>query len=201
MTLMMCFVGTSFGQIDSIRVTPLGLTETVIKTNHSVNTIYNKTIGWVNETYKNPEKVLVGNVEGQSVTVSGYSSNAWHYRAIGTEFFYDISYHIYITISDSLIGFKILIDEMYVDGQKYLGSTKDFFKKSGEYKELYNTAKSSLEGTLNNLLFSYYNKINSQMTSAEAIEELRKSKDKLDLGLITQEEYEKKKQELSIFIK
>ncbi len=39
------------------------------------------------------------------------------------------------------------------------------------------------------------------MTSDEALAELKKVKDKLDLGLITQEEYDKKKAELTPFIK
>lgn len=39
------------------------------------------------------------------------------------------------------------------------------------------------------------------MTSDQALEELKKWKDKYDLGLITEEEYNKKKEELSKFIK
>lgn len=39
------------------------------------------------------------------------------------------------------------------------------------------------------------------MSSDEALTELKKCKDKLDLGLITQEEFDKKKAELSKFIK
>lgn len=39
------------------------------------------------------------------------------------------------------------------------------------------------------------------MTSDEALSQLKKEKDKLDLGLITQEEFDKKKKELSKFIK
>jgi len=39
------------------------------------------------------------------------------------------------------------------------------------------------------------------MTSDEALTELKKCKDKLDLGLITQEELNKKKAELSKYIK
>ena len=41
----------------------------------------------------------------------------------------------------------------------------------------------------------------SGMTSDEALTELKKAKDKLDLGLITQEEYDKIKAELTPFIK
>jgi len=39
------------------------------------------------------------------------------------------------------------------------------------------------------------------MTSDEALAELKKAKEKLDLGLITQEEFEKIKAELTPFIK
>jgi hypothetical protein len=39
------------------------------------------------------------------------------------------------------------------------------------------------------------------MTSDEALTELKKAKDKLDLGIITQEEYDLKKAELTPFIK
>jgi hypothetical protein len=43
--------------------------------------------------------------------------------------------------------------------------------------------------------------VGSGMTSDEALAELKKAKDKLDLGLITQEEYDKIKAELVPFIK
>ena len=39
------------------------------------------------------------------------------------------------------------------------------------------------------------------MTSDEALAELKKAKDKLDLGLITQEDFDKLKTELSVYIK
>jgi hypothetical protein len=39
------------------------------------------------------------------------------------------------------------------------------------------------------------------MTSDDALAELKKAKDKLDLGLITQEDYDKLKAELSKYIK
>jgi hypothetical protein len=39
------------------------------------------------------------------------------------------------------------------------------------------------------------------MTSDDALKELKKAKDKLDLGLITKEEYEVRKLELIKFIK
>lgn len=67
---------------------------------------------------------------------------------------------------------------------------------------MYNNAKPSLEATINSLWFTFYNKIiDNSMNSDEALSELKKAKDKLDLGLISQSEYDNKKLELSKFIK
>lgn len=105
-----------------------------------------------------------------------------------------MKYHIYITINDNIINYKTDIDDA-----PYL--FKNIFK-DGEIRNNCKIIKTSLEKTLNNFLFSYYNKIkNSEMTSDEAIYILKKYKEKLDLELISQEEYNKKKEELSKFIK
>jgi len=115
-------------QVDSVKVTQNGLTESKVKTEHSASVLYNKTLIWVNETYKNPDKVLSGKIENKSVTISGYAQNAWYYKNLGMPMYFDISYHLYITISDSIVNFKILIDQIYTsNGQKYLGTTNSFF--------------------------------------------------------------------------
>ena len=73
-------------------------------------------------------------------------------------------------------------------------------------KKVYLTAKSS-KGSTGGLLISLENAIDKGeiiakgMTSDQALEELKKAKDKLDLGLITQEEYDKIKADLSKYIK
>jgi len=125
---MMCFVMVLNAQVDSVKVTQNGLTESKVKTEHSASVLYNKTLIWVNETYKNPDKVLSGKIENKSVTISGYAQNAWYYKNLGMPMYFDISYHLYITISDSIVNFKILIDQIYTsNGQKYLGTTNSFF--------------------------------------------------------------------------
>jgi hypothetical protein len=59
-----------------------------------------------------------------------------------------------------------------------------------------------LESHINGLLFSYVKILSeSKMSSEEALSQLRKAKEKLDLQLITQEEYDKIKSELQPFIK
>ena len=200
-TLFICmtlvFSNFLFSQ-DSIRVTKNGFTTGVIK-----KIAYSRSIEWVNETYKNPDKVITGKVESKSLTIKAYSSNAWSYKNLGILLYYDMEYNIYITIQDSIIQFNIVEGKHYTSNHDlFLGSSSSFFKSSGEYRPMYNTAKQTLEETLNSLWFSYQNKIqNSVMSSDEALNELKKAKDKLDLGLITQEEYDKLKEELSKLIK
>lgn len=201
--LVFCLKST-IAQIDSIRVTPIGVTEVNFIVTSSPNTTYQRTITWVNETYKNPDQVITGKVEGQSINISGYSNNAWYFNQMGRSNFYDMKYQLYITIADSVISFRITIDNFYVSstGGIYYSNVNSFFKNNGEYRPIYNMAKPSLEATLNTLLFSYYNKINSNsLSSSEAISLLKMYKEKLDLELITQEEYNTKKAELVKYIK
>ncbi len=203
--LYVCITTLSFGQVDSIKVTPLGLTETQFKVNAEPNIIYARTLNWVNETFKNPEKVLVGKVDGSSVTISGYAENAYRFNSLGMPFFYDISYHLYITITGNLINYKMVIDQVH--GQGGIASPEvsiynAFFKKTGEPRSMYDLSRNTLKGTINALLFTYYNAFNNMdLTSDEAINLLKKYKEKLDLQLISQEEYDKKKIELLKYIK
>ena len=203
--ILMFFIKTSFAQTDSIKVTPAGLTEVKIKTDIASNLIYQRTLTWVNEIYKNPEKVLTGKIVDQSITISGYSGNAYEFNSLGIIFFYDISYHLYITIDNDVINYKMVIDDVSSQGTSASAERSiylSFFKKTGELRPMYKRSKVSLERTINKLLFSYYEKLkSSEMSSDEAITLLKKYKDKLDLQLITQEEYNKQKQELSKYIK
>lgn len=201
--LMMCFITVSFGQ-DSIKITPDKATVAFMQSPVDDITTYNRAISWVNHTYVHPEKVLGAAIEGESLLISGFADDAWYYKNLGMEIYYDLAYKIQIDIKDSVVIFNFIEGTHYIASSSdiFLGSSKSFFKNNGEYRTYYNTAKSSLESTINNLWFSFYKKINdNSLSSEEALTELKKLKDKLDLGLITQEDYDKKKEELSKFIK
>jgi hypothetical protein len=190
-------------QVDSIKlVYPGVLTEANFMVNNSPNISYQRTLKWINESFKNPDKVLVGKEENQNVIISGYSENASYSKGMQTQY-YDISYHLYISIDDSLINYKMVVDDLYYNKKTSIKGLAGFYKRSGEYKsKLMNVAKSTLETTVNNLFFSYYNKLQSTgMTSDEALAELKKAKEKLDLEIITQEEYDKIKADMMKFIK
>ena len=75
--ITICLTSISFGQIDSIKVTSEGLTTCSIKTKLSANIEYERTLKWINETYKNPQSVISGNKLNEYLIISGYSNNAF----------------------------------------------------------------------------------------------------------------------------
>jgi hypothetical protein len=202
MALMMCFVNFSFAQ-DSIRVTHSGITTGSFHVNKSDDVIYSQIIEWVNVTYKNPQKVITGSVSGKSITISGFYNSAWCYKTLGMLNCYDLEYHIYIQIKDSKVFFNLVEDNYYYSGKRVLFDSKSFFKADGEYRKMYNIAKPTLESTINNLWFSLCQKMkeNFVISSDEALTELKRQKDKLDLGLISQAQFDSVKIELTKFIK
>jgi len=93
----------------------------------------------------------------------------------------------------SLYNTKAIINTMYVEGNKISGWKVIFYTKSSFQQ---NGLKFFIEDAIVN------GEIKSiGMTSDEALSELKKCKEKLELGVITQEEYDKKKSELMKYIK
>ncbi len=191
---------------DSIRLNPEGEMTIILKTQTKKNLLYNRTIKWINATYQNPEKVIVGQQQNESVNVQGYKSNTILWKSAGVSGSLGMSYHIYFTFQDSSLIFRFTVDE--VRNETYAASAQNnaylsnFFKKDGTIRPFYSDWKIQLEQKINELFFSYIEKLNDNaMSSDEALAELKKAKDKLDLGIITQQEYDKLKEELMPFIK
>ena len=189
---------------DSIHVSRQGISKGIFETKISDDLIYNRAIEWVNKTYQNPDKVLTGKVPNKSLNLNGYASNSFYYKSLGIAYFYNTSYGIYITIDKGRVEF--IFDEkkhtVSGTGATAMFDSQSWFKEDGEYRKAYNSAKETYENTINNLWFSLINTITStEISSDEALAQLKKAKDKLDLGLITQDEFDKIKAELTPFIK
>lgn len=84
---------------------------------------------------------------------------------------------------------KIFVSGTKRSGYQVLMRTKGMYALSGNYLIQFENALST--GEIKGF----------GMTSNEALEELKRAKDKFDLGLISQDEYNKKKEELSKYIK
>ena len=99
----------------------------------------------------------------------------------------------YTPLDANKSGIELYIDKFYVNGKNFGYKISFWMRVEGVNVVKYLVlAEDALEsGEL----------IGFGMTSDQALQELKKWKDKFDLELITKEEYEAKKQELSKFIK
>lgn len=218
--LFMMVTTFSFSQ-DSLKIMPFGMSNSIQKfsINGTETEILNKSIKWINDIYLNPIKVVNGfKVDGtlnSHFTINGLQPSVFYYENYNIKYFVDVKYEIDINVYDSLVIFRFNILEMYspkcvelnshaMCEIKFSGMT-GFYNKKGEFREKYwnkTNAKNDLEKFVNNLFFSYFKLLkNNAMTSDEALNKLKIEKDKLDLGLITQEEFDKIKEELSKYIK
>ena len=188
---------------DSIRLNSEGKMAVNLKKTIQNSILFNRTLSWISSTYKNPDKVVQGKVENKSVSISGHKSYAIHWKSLGVTGGMGMSYHIYFDFNDTIIIYRFDIDKLSNEstGGEDM-SCSQFFKKDGSVKPLYSMYKNQLEAEINTLFFSYIDKLNnSSLTSDEAIAELKKAKEKLELELISQEDYDKIKAELLPFIK
>jgi DNA polymerase sigma len=189
---------------DSVKVTMTGPTDMTFKTNYNKNTEYERTLRWINKSYQNPDKVIKGKADGDFVTINGFTPGVMSWKSAGMMYYYDINYHIQMTFKDSSVTYSMVIDRFSLSTAPGSNSfaCSYFYKKDGTPKEGYNELKTQLESNLTKLFQSYMTELTTNSyTSDEAITELKRFKDKLDLGLITQEDYNKKKDELVKFIK
>jgi hypothetical protein len=203
-----------YSQEKHLIATPIGFQTIGIKFDKPQNDFVTRTYKWIDKTYENPEKVVQAHsVNGElltdRITIIGYEKNVFYHaddlKIMKNKFYYNVKYKIDFWYENNEIKFHITILEMKNSSgfQMYFSGIYGFFDKKGEVKEWskkYNQVD-DLEIFVNNLFISYRKfLLNETMTSDEALELLKKLKTKLDLGLITQEEYDSKKKELIKFI-
>lgn len=120
--------------------------------------LYEKTLNWVQETYKNPENVLKTKIENEKIRIEGFAENAWWYKSLGIKQNYNMEYFIEISFKDGKYKFDYIIGQFFTPkGEKVLYDYSIFFKKTGEIKNAYTDAVPSLEETMNNLSLNFYN--------------------------------------------
>jgi len=91
----------------------------VLEVEGDANTLYSKAINWVNETYKNPEEVIKGKVEGEYLRLNGFTSSLISQNILGTVFVYDVRYSVEIKFRDGRFRYEITKMEQYFPPSQY----------------------------------------------------------------------------------
>jgi len=123
--------------------------------------LYQKTLVWVQKTYKNPEKVLAANIPNQEVRINGFSESAFLYKTMGMTNYYDLDYTYTVQFKDEKLRLEFTPGQAWSNGSPYV-SYEYFFKKTGELKNVYKDSKPSYEETMNNLVNSLCDYLNDK---------------------------------------
>ncbi|MBI9041250.1 DUF4468 domain-containing protein [Lutibacter sp.] len=170
LTVTIILSNLSFGQeIPQLKLTPNGVEPIVIEVDDiSTAELYNKALNWVQETYKNPNKVLKANIENEKIRIDGFASNAWWYKSMGIQNSYNMEYSIEISFKDGRYRFEYIVGQFFIaGGQKVLYDYRTFYKKDGVIRKSYVDAVPSLEQTMNELSLSFYNYVSGKTTNKE----------------------------------
>ncbi|MBU2940851.1 DUF4468 domain-containing protein [Lacinutrix sp. C3R15] len=171
LTLTILISNLSIGQeIPQLKLTPNGVKPIVVVVdNLSASEIYNKALNWVQETYKNPDKVLKANIANEKIRIDGFASEAWWFKSLGILQTIDMAYTVEISFKDGKYRFEYIIGQFYVGGgQKAQYSYNSFYKKkNGEIRKTYKDAVPSLEMTMNSLSQSFYDYVIGKSTKKD----------------------------------
>jgi len=147
-----------------------GLTDFVVVSVDGLNRIevYNKTINWIKENYKNPDVVIKTSIDGDKVRIEGFKENLICIRALGIPTCYGGTYTITISSKDgkykfdpSSIKYRLPPSE-YNSGSVqdvYLSDGSAYYKKNGKIRSSWKTIPVSVAGLFNDLNLSLKNYI------------------------------------------
>lgn len=168
-----------YSQSTEFTLTKDGFTDYIVidAPGKSANTLYDKTLEWINKTYNNPREVIKADIKNDYVRFEGIKSNLYCYSPIGLPVCYDVKYQIEVSFKDNKYKFDIAQLDEYVKPSQYSSggwrdlmpgnSTVLFYKKDGSVKGGYKNYIQSIPDYFNTLHKSLSDYINNTGTQAE----------------------------------
>src|SRR5690606_34134583 len=100
--------------------------------------LYGKTLEWINRVYKNPEKVILGQIENEYIRFQGSSKNLYTLQALGSRNPLLTRYQIEISFKDGKYKFDVTNMEYFHQNVWYPVPTNDtLYNKKGELKSMF----------------------------------------------------------------
>jgi hypothetical protein len=179
MALMMCFADTMFSQVDTLK-----FNQTEFKSGTTCNVYLMKD----ENSIKVGDTLIIGSPlnNGKNYTRLWFGKATVGQMIMGTA--------IPLPTGHNLI--EVIVEEMVLEGKKQKGIVIFAYQPNitaYKYRTIFDVENAISTGEI---ILKH-----KRMTSDEALSELKKAKDKFDLGLISQEEFEKLKLQLSKYIK
>ena len=144
-------------EIPKLQLTKAGIESIVVSAEGIPSSeLYTNALNWIQETYKNPDKVLKLKIENEKIRVSGYASDSWNIKSLGMKTYYDYSYLIEVYFKDGKYKFDYTITELSDDGKKFFYNCSAFYKKDGSVRKMYVGGVEDINNQMNSLSKSFY---------------------------------------------
>ena len=150
-------------QETEFKFTKEGFTDYVVNSieGKTAQELYNKTLDWINVTYKNPNSVIKAKIENEYIRIEGVSSKLLCVKTLGLLTCNDAKYQIEISFKDGKYKFDLIKLEEYIPQTKYtynsgwsdisLTNTTAYYKENGDIKNLFKLYPAAIEGEFNSL--------------------------------------------------
>ena len=140
------------------------------------NKIYEKSLNWVKETYKNPDKVIKTTIENEKIRFQGVAMDYLCQSVLLSTFCYNTTYTIELEFRDGKYKFTPtsisyrMPPSQYSSGgdvQVNIDNGEDFYKRNGKIKKQTKTMPESIEKLFNDLEKSLSNYIKKDDSNEE----------------------------------
>ena len=141
--------------------------------------LFNKTINWIKETYKNPNEVIKAKIENKKIRFNGSAGYYLSTRYLGMNKPYLTRYTIEISFKDGRYKFNPINLEYYQEASQYVSggwmsvsfsSDSGFYKKKGKIRKMFRNFPKEISTLFNGLESSlkvYLLKENKTIKSTE----------------------------------
>ncbi|UOX32516.1 DUF4468 domain-containing protein [Flavobacterium sediminilitoris] len=155
-TLFLTFSVFTFGQtehLEKFEYSETGINDYIVTKieDKTTNEIYSKTINWIKETYKNPDKVIKMEIENEKVRINSVASNLLFVKKMS----FSLDYIIELSIKDGKYKFELI--SLTAGGTDYKKIPN--FKTDNKLIKNFGESPKRIENYLNNLNESLRNYI------------------------------------------
>ena len=120
----------------------------------SQSEIYQKSIKWIKTTFKNPDKVILSQIENEMIRIEGFSDNAICFGSGTTASCEGLTYQIEISFKEGRYKIEPLNLSYYISGYGGVdvSLTKGaYWNKKGKLRKLYSKIPNQIEELFNGL--------------------------------------------------
>ena len=122
--------------------------------------LFDRTIYWINDTYKNPDEVIKATISNKKIRFEGVSMDRFSHTLLGTAHYYNATYTIEVSFKQNKYKFELIKITYRIPGSQYgngyivkinLDNGEGYYRKNGKLKGKTKNVPKQLENLINGL--------------------------------------------------